>query len=155
MNKIALIYCRESSEDKEVGDSVSTSIDNQKKYGMEEANKDGYSKAISFIDVNVESTNPIRKGFNQMIQFIKENFNNEIKVYIKDYTRLGRGMTFFHLRDKLTSSGIRRQNIFFYLEPHQNKINNPQDNAKDWNKMSQQERNGLINYWKKESINWK
>ena len=41
------------------------------------------------------------------------------------------------------------------VDLHQNKINNPQDNAKDWNKMSQQERNGLINYWKKESNNYR
>ena len=42
--------------------------------------------------------------------------SHEVRIYIKDYYRLGRGITFFTLRNRLTDIGVPKENILFYLE---------------------------------------
>lgn len=40
------------------------------------------------------------------------------------------------------------------IEEHQHKIDNPQLYVKDWNTKSEQYKQGIVNYWKKEIINY-
>lgn len=40
------------------------------------------------------------------------------------------------------------------IERHQHKIDNPQDYVQDWDSKSEQYKNGLLNYWRKEIKNF-
>ena len=122
----AITYCRESEEDRRgkernKKDFITTSIRNQEEDSKEIASKFGDEIIRVFKDVNVSSTDSNRKGFNEALDYIPGHL--PLKVYIKDYTRLGRHNTVFTLRDKLVKAGVKKEHIFFWNEPSNNGIN--------------------------------
>lgn len=131
MDEIGITYLRESLEDrdskKKSKDFVTTSIKNQEYNARKEAKIDKIPIVKIFKDVNVQSTVAERNAFKEMLDFIVLNKDKKVKVYIKDYYRLGRYIVFFTLRERLIVNGISKENIFFYNEPHSNRINNESD----------------------------
>ena len=125
----AIIYARESEEDNrnksKSKNFITTSIKNQESDGRETAKRFGDEIINVFKDVNVESTESTRKGFTNMLSYVRTLL--PIKIYIKDYTRLGRFTTFFELRDKLVRTGVKKEHIFFWNEPHNNGISFEKD----------------------------
>lgn len=121
---IGIAYLRESEEDRKSKenseDFVTTSIRNQEYDVIKEAKVDGVNSVKIFKDVNVHSTDTKRKGFEEMINYIKSLKVNpkQIRVYIKDYNRLGRGNAFFQLRRRIMMLSIPKENIFFFYESH-------------------------------------
>lgn len=170
ITKWATGYARESKEKADlreaVGikakDFVSTSISYQEQ-GMKEQSKiDGLNLVKIFKDVDVQSTKVDRPEFNKMLEFIDSNKDKIKKVYIKTYSRLGRGQTFFTLRRKLIAHGISKEDIFFWHENSSNRINFEDDsmigirvyadlmrieqNRKEYQKMQQRKRKDNIPY---------
>ena len=126
--KYGLIYCRESEEDRKSKskDAITTSIQNQLETGKKEAQIDQCNEILEFVDLNVHSTDVERKGFGSMIEFLSNHIVDDIRVYIKSYTRLGRANTYFELRRKLMDY-VPKVDIYFYSEPSQDRINTEDD----------------------------
>ena len=125
----AVLYLRESEEDRgsknKNKDFITTSIKNQESDGREVAKKYGDEIIKVFKDINVPSTEINRKGLTDLLFYVRTLL--PIKVYIKDYTRLGRYYTFMPLRDKLVRAGIKKEHIFFWTNSNSNGVNTDED----------------------------
>lgn len=82
----AALYCRLSRDDNM--DTVSNSIQNQKKLLQKVAREKGYTDTLFFVDDGITGTTMKRPGFQKMLTAIEAGYISA--VFVKDLSRLGR-----------------------------------------------------------------
>ena len=101
--KATILYSRLSKEDERENESLS--IENQRQYLEDYANKNGFTNIIHLVDDGWSGTRWDRPGFLQLMEMV-ENESVE-QLCIKDMSRLGRD----HLRVGLFLEQLREKGI--------------------------------------------
>ncbi|MCL2048774.1 MAG: recombinase family protein [Defluviitaleaceae bacterium] len=103
MTKQTILYSRLSKEDERVNESLS--IENQKAFLEEYANRNGYSNFVHLSDDGWSGTRWDRPGFLQMLDMVENG--RVAQICIKDMSRLGRD----HLRVGLFLEQLRESGV--------------------------------------------